>query len=120
MIKRLTLALGLGLCAAIALVASAPAQTAADEKKIAPAKATPIVGTITSIKGVRVEIEVSGEKPSWVKKGAGIKLPDIKGAVGKIVEVSATGIAFNSKKASELKVGGKVTVEKGPPAPAGC
>ena len=120
MITRLTLALGLGLCAAFALAPKAPASTADDEKKTAPAKATPLTGTITSIKGVRVEIEVSGEKPSWVKKGAGIKLPDIKGAVGKIVEVSASGSAFNSKKASELKVGGKVTLEKGPPAPAGC
>ncbi len=119
MFKRLTFAIGLGLCAAMALAASAPLTADTDEKTVS-AKATPVSGTITSIKGVRVEIEVPGEKPSWVKRGAGIKLPDIKGAVGKIVEVSATGIAFNTKKASELKVGGKVTVEKGPPAPAGC
>ena len=120
MIKRLTFALGLGLCAALALAASPQSTTDADQKKAATAKATPVTGTITAIKGVRVEITVEGEKPSWVKKGAGIKLPEIKGGLGKIVDISATGIVFNTKKASELKVGGKVTIEKGPPAPAGC
>lgn len=117
MIKRLTFALGLGLFAAMAL--AAPPRPAADEKA-APAKAAPITGTIKSITGVKVEMTVEGEKPAWVKKGAGIKLPDFKGAVGKIVDVTATTVVFNTKKASELKVGAKVNLEKGPPAPAGC
>jgi hypothetical protein len=117
MIKRLTFALGLGLFAAMAL--ASPPPPAADEKA-APAKVAPITGTIKSIDGIKVEITVEGEKPAWVKKGAGIKLPDFKGAVGKIVDVTATTVVFNTKKAPELKVGGKVVVEKGPPAPAGC
>lgn len=117
MIKRFTYALGLGLFAAMAL--AAPPAPEADEKAAAPAKAAPISGTIKSITGVKVEIAVEGEKPSWVKKGAGIKLPEVKG-VGKIVDVTATTVVFNTKKASELKVGAKVVVEKGPPAPAGC
>jgi hypothetical protein len=117
MIKRVTFALGLGLVAAMAL--GATPQPTADEKAAAPAKATAITGTIQSINGIKVEIAVEGEKPAWVKKGAGIKMTDIKG-VGKIVDVSATTIAFNTKKASELKVGDKVTLEKGPAAPAGC
>ena len=75
---------------------------------------------VMSINGVKVEVEVTGEKPAWVKKGGGIKLAEVKGGVGKIVDVSATTVVFNSKKASELKVGDKVTLEKGPAAPAGC
>jgi hypothetical protein len=117
MIKRLTFALGLGLFAAMALAAPPPPK--ADEKA-APAKAAPITGTVKSISGMKVEITTEGEKPAWVKKGAGIKLPDMQGAVGKIVDVTATSIVFNTKKASELKVGAKVNLEKGPPAPAGC
>ena len=120
MMNRRVVAFGLGLCAATALASFAPAFPGLDEKKTVSAKATPITGTITSIKGVRVEVDVPGEKPSWVKKGAGIKLPDIKGAVGKIVDVTQGGIAFNSKKASALKVCDKVTFDNGPPAPAGC
>jgi len=118
MIKRVTFALGLGLVAALALAATP--QTTPEEKSAAPAKATAITGTIQSINGVKVEIAVEGEKPAWVKKGAGIKLTDIKGGVGKIVDISATTLAFNTKKASELKVGDKVTLQKGPAAPAGC
>jgi len=115
MIKRLTFALGLGLFAAMAL--ASPPPPAPDEK---PAKAAPVTGTIKSISGIKVEISVEGEKAVWVKKGAGIKLPDLNGVVGKIVDVTATSIVFNTKKAGELKVGGKVHLEKGPPAPAGC
>jgi len=127
MIKRITLALGLGLCFALAMggpaqSATGAAQSATDsvQTKEATAKAPPIVGTIASIKGLRVEITVVGEKPAWVKKGGGVKLPDLKGALGKVVDVSATGIAINTKKASDLKVGDKITVEKGNVVPSGC
>ncbi len=53
----------------------------------------------------------------WAKKGAGVKL---EGGVGKIVEVSATTITFNTKKASELKLGDEISLEKGPAAMVGC
>jgi hypothetical protein len=36
------------------------------------------------------------------------------------VEVAATTVAFNTKKASTIKVGEKLTVEKGTVVPAGC
>lgn len=120
MTNRFTLVLGLGLWAAFALATPSPSQAGAADTKAAPAKAPPMVGTVMSINGVRVEVEVTDEKPAWVKKGGGIKLADIKGGVGKIVDISATTVVFNSKKASELKVGDKVTLEKGPAAPAGC
>ena len=77
----------------------------------------PLNGTVKAITGTRVDITVDGEKPAWVKKGSGIKL---KGGVGKIVEVTATGVAFNTKKASTLTVGEKVVVEKGTVVPEGC
>ncbi len=120
MIRKITLALGLALGAALALDASAQAPADSAQKKEAAVKAPPILGTITSIKGVRVEIAVSGEKPTWVKRGGGVKLPDLKGALGKVVDVTATGIAINTKKAAELKVGDKITVEKGAVVPSGC
>lgn len=118
MIKGLTFALGFGLFTAMALATPPPAR--ADGQASVPTKAAPITGTIKSIDGVKVEVTVEGEKPAWVKKGAGVKLPDIKGGVGKIVGVSATTIIFNTRKAAELKVGARVNLEKGPPAPAGC
>ena len=77
----------------------------------------PVTGTVASIKGMRVEITVEGEKADWVKRGSGIK---IKGGLGKIVDISATTITFNTKKAGELKVGEKVTIEKSKTVPAGC
>jgi hypothetical protein len=120
MFVRLTLALTVGLCAVLAQAAPPQSTTDATEKKATTAKAPPLVGTVTSITGVKVEIAVEGEKPAWVKKGSGIKLADIKGGLGKIVDISATTVVFNSKKASELKVGDKVTLEKGTVVPAGC
>jgi hypothetical protein len=118
--KRFVLTLAAFLSATLALAGSPQTEPAGGETKTAVVKAVPITGTITSIKGVRVEIEVSDEKPAWVKRGAALKLPDIKGGLGKIVDVSATGITFNTKKASELKVGDTVTLAKGTIVPAGC
>jgi hypothetical protein len=115
--SRLALVLALGLAGAAwaATAAQAPASGAAD--KVAPAKAPPLLGTVVSVKGVRVELSVEGEKPSWVKKGSGIK---VAGGLGKIVDVGAATVAFNTKKAATLKVGDKLTVEKGTIVPAGC
>ena len=120
MIKRSTFALGIGLCAAIALAAAPQSPTGTTDTKAATAKAPPMVGTVLSINGLKVEVEVTGEKPAWVKKGGGIKLTDVKGGLGKIVDISATSVTFNTKKASELKVGDKVNLEKGATVPAGC
>lgn len=118
MIKRFALTLALGLSSALALAALP--QAGADAAKAATLKTSSMTGTITAIKGIRVDVEVAGEKPAWVKKGAALKLPDIKGGLGKVIDVTPTGIAFNTKKASELKVGGKVTLEKGTAVPSGC
>lgn len=114
------LALGVGLWTALALATPSQSQTEAPDTKVVAAKAPAMVGTVLSINGVKVEIEVTDEKPAWVKKGGGIKLAGIKGGLGKIVGISATTVTFNTKKASELKVGDKVTLDKGTVVPAGC
>ncbi len=82
-----------------------------------PARPTALTGKIASIEGVKVQITVDGEKPAWVKKGAGVK---VAGGLGKVVEVAATTVTINTRKAPTLKVGQEVTLEKGPAAPAGC
>lgn len=120
MSKRMTFALSLALAAVAFSSATLPGTQASAQEQAAPAKAPALSGTVASTQGTRVEITVEGEKPAWVKKGAGIKLADIKGGLGKIVEVSATSVVFNTKKAGELKVGDKLTVEKGTVVPAGC
>jgi hypothetical protein len=84
----------------------------------APAgKAEPLNGTIAAITGTKVEVTIEGAKPDWVKKGAGVKF---EGGVGKVLEVTATAITINTKKASTLKVGDKLSLEKGQVVPAGC
>jgi hypothetical protein len=117
MLKRLTFALVFGLLAACWMLATAPQSAAQDPEKTAQVKAPSLNGTVVSIKGVRVEVTVEGEKPAWVKKGSGIK---VKGGLGKIVDVSADTVAFNTKKAPMLKVGEKLVVDKGTVVPAGC
>ena len=105
------------LLGALAVIAAPRLVAHAADEKAAPPKAPPLVGTVASIKGVRVEITVEGEKPAWVKRGSGIK---VAGGLGKIVDVAAASVAFNTKKAPTLKVGDKLTVEKGTIVPAGC
>ena len=78
---------------------------------------TTLAGTIAAIDGISVEVTVEGEKPAWVKKGGGIKF---EGGVGKLTEITATTVKFNSKKASTLKVGDKIEILKGASVPAGC
>ena len=119
--RRLTFTLALAvLCAAWIAAAPPAADVIPNADKADEAKTPNLAGTILSLEGIRVEIAVEGEKPAWVKKGAGIKLADVKGGLGKIVDVSATSVTFNTRKASGLKVGDKVAVAKGKVVPAGC
>ncbi len=63
-------------------------------------------------------IEVAaGARPEWVKAGVGLK---VKNGPGKVLSMTDTTVTFNSQKASSLKVGEEVSVEKGRAAPAGC
>jgi hypothetical protein len=79
--------------------------------------AEPVKGKVTAIDGKKVTIEVSGEKASWVKKGAPVKF---EGGVGRILTISDTTIVFNSKNASKLKVGAEISLDKGPATLTGC
>ena len=76
-----------------------------------------VKGKIASIDGNKVQVTLVGEKADWVKKGAGVKIGEIK---GRITEITDTTLTFTSKKASELKVDAEVTLEKGPAAMVGC
>ena len=81
--------------------------------------AAPVKGTVTSIDGQKVKITLVGEKADWVKKNAPVK---IKAGIGKIVEVTGTKeivVTITTSKASELKVGDEVSIDKGK-AMSGC
>lgn len=103
MIKRITAAVAAVFFVAALAVAAPPAA---------------VKGTVASVDGNVVEVTLTGEKADWVKKGAGVKFKD--GAVGRITALTATTITFKSKKASELKVGEEVSLDKGPAAMSGC
>lgn len=102
-LKRITIALVLATFA-VAFAGAEPAGT--------------VKGTVASIDGNKVVLTLAGEKASWVKKGAGLKFG--ADGVGKIVEVTATSIAFNTKQVSKLKVGDEIALAKGKVAPVGC
>lgn len=76
-----------------------------------------VMGKVASVDGNKVQVTVSVEKADWVKKGAGVKVGEVK---GRIVDVADTTITFTSKSAAELKVGQQVSLEKGPAALSGC
>jgi hypothetical protein len=83
----------------------------------ASAAAATVKGKVASIDGNKVQVTLTGEKADWVKKGAGVKIGEIK---GRITDITATTLTFTTKKASELKVGEEVTLAKGPAAMTGC
>ena len=78
-----------------------------------------VTGKITSIDDGKVTIALEGEKASWVKKNAPVKFD---AGIGKILEVSdgdPVVIVLKTKKASALKVGDSISLQKGK-AMAGC
>jgi acylphosphatase len=78
-----------------------------------------VKGKITAIEDGKVTVALEGDKAAWVKKNAPVKFTE---GIGKIVEVSGTDpvvIVFKTKKASELKVGDSISLQKGK-AMAGC
>ena len=81
------------------------------------ALAAPVKVKITAIDGKKVEMELVGEKPDWMKKGAPVKF---KGGVGRLSEVVEGKLKMNSKKAEILKVGDEIEIDKGPATLEGC
>jgi hypothetical protein len=81
------------------------------------APAAPMAGKVTAIDGKKVQVELTGEKAAWLKKGAPVKF---KGGVGRVVEVKDMLLTINSKNASKLKVGDAIELDKGPADLTGC
>jgi ABC-type transporter Mla subunit MlaD len=81
------------------------------------ALAAPMPGKVKGIDGTKVQIELTGEKATWLKKGAPVKF---KGGVGRVVEIKDAAVTINSKSASKLKVGDAIELDKGPADLAGC
>lgn len=81
------------------------------------ALAEPMKGKVVAIDANKVQVELVGEKAPWLKKGAPVKF---KGGVGRILEIKDNVLTMNSKKASELKVGDEIELDKGPASLQGC
>ena len=81
------------------------------------ALAAPMSGKVTAIDGKKVQIELTGEKAAWLKKGAPVKF---KGGVGRVVEIKDAALTINTKNAEKLKVGEAIELDKGPADLAGC
>jgi hypothetical protein len=81
------------------------------------ALAAPVAGKVTAIDGKKVTVTVTGEKATWMKKGAPVKW---KGGVGRIVEIKDATLTVNSKNAASLKVGDELALDKGPAELSGC
>lgn len=94
-----------------------PAAVAVVALSAALALAAPMSGKVTAIDGKKVQIELTGEKATWLKKGAPVKF---KGGVGRVVEVKDALLTINSKNASKLTVGDAIEIDKGPATLEGC
>jgi hypothetical protein len=81
------------------------------------ALAAPVKGKVKAIDGKMVQVELVGEKATWMKKGAPVKF---KGGVGRISEIKDAVLTMNSKSAAKLKVGDEIELDKGPADLAGC
>lgn len=81
------------------------------------------VGKVTSITGKVVTIEVSGEMPSWAKKGGYLRTTTMDGKVifrgAKITAVDGNVITVNTVRAKEKTVGTTYKLARGK-ASAGC
>jgi opacity protein-like surface antigen len=79
--------------------------------------AAPVAGKVSSVEGKKVQVTVSGELATWMKKGAPVKW---KAGVGRIVEVKDKVLTINSKNAKDLKAGDELALDKGPADLSGC
>ena len=70
--------------------------------------------TVTDEKGLesdKVTIELQADKPAWMKAGAQVKIKNV--GPGKVAEISGKTVTITSKKASSLKAGDDVSIDKG-------
>jgi hypothetical protein len=75
----------------------------------ASAAADDPTGTVTAVEGNQVTLEVSGDMPTWARKGAYVKATSPEGKVvlrgAKIVKVEGKTITVTSVQAKDLKSG---------------
>ena len=93
MFKRIVFAL-----VAVAFVASA-------------AFAAPVAAKVTAVDGETVTVALQADKPAWMKVGAPVKIKNV--GPGKVATVEGTTITIKTKKASEVKVGDELSIDKG-------
>lgn len=66
-------------------------------------------GKVASIEGNQVTVEVTGEMPSWARKGGYVKATGADGKLvlrgGKVIKVEGNIITLTSAQAKSLKVG---------------
>lgn len=90
-----------------------PARAADDE----------LSGKVTAIEGTVVTMEVMGEMPAWLKKGAYLRTTTAEGKVilrgAKITEVTGNIIVVKTPRAKDKVVGQVYKLAKGKAA-AGC
>ncbi|BET67882.1 hypothetical protein ASA1KI_28000 [Opitutales bacterium ASA1] len=79
--------------------------------------------TAIAIDGDSVQFEVTGDLPSWARKGGYLRAADSEGKLilrgAKITAVEGKVVTVTSSKAAEIKVGETYVVGKGK-ASAGC
>jgi hypothetical protein len=80
-------------------------------------------GKAIAIDGDSVQFEVTGDLPSWARKGGYLRAADSEGKLilrgAKITAVEGKVVTVTSSKAAEIKVGDSYAVGKGK-ASAGC
>jgi hypothetical protein len=79
--------------------------------------AAPVTGKVSSVEGKKVQVTVSGELATWMKKGATVKW---KAGVGRIIDVKDKVLTINTKGATDLKAGDELALDKGPADLSGC
>lgn len=66
-------------------------------------------GTVTSVEGNLVTLEVTGDMPTWARKGGYVKATSAEGKIilkgAKIVKVEGNTLTVTSVQAKELKAG---------------
>ena len=75
------------------------------------AMAAPVAGKVTAVDGDKITIELQADKPAWMKAGAPVKIKSV--GPGKVAELSGKTVTLTSKKASSVKAGDAVSIDKG-------
>ncbi len=75
----------------------------------ASASASDPSGKVASVEGNQVTLEVSGDMPTWARKGGYVKATNDEGKIvlrgAKIIKIEGNTITVTSTQAKDLKVG---------------